>query len=143
MEGLGKWTYNLTDDGQWSGEEYFETKEEAIEYVKEHFGDIYEEEYGEQLNSDLTSLVFYVGKIGVFEPYISASTIIEQLQSDAYYKVGDLADGYLENIKKEDLDNLEQRLNIVLSYWIKSTKNEANFFTIKNVERIVLSTIEE
>ncbi|WP_407270017.1 hypothetical protein [Radiobacillus sp. PE A8.2] len=136
MVNEGKWLINIVEDGIWDSSEEFDTKEEAIAYGKLEFEGIYEEENGEEFNSELYKKEFFVGKIERFVPSVCVDSVVERIAENAYDEVGDVAESYLERISKEEYNSLEERLNQALNEWLDKTKNHPTFYTIVNTEKV-------
>ena len=125
-----KWTYKLESDGQevWTHGIY-KTKEEAIkEGIKEAKYLKNKHIYIEEAVQDTI-------------PVIDVDTVIENIQDDMYDAYGEFAEGYLEDVKKEDVLSLEKDLNTVLQKWIKKNKYEPNFYHVSYVETIRVEDI--
>ena len=138
MSNQGKWIVNIEEAEVWNHTEEFETKEQAIAYVKEDFEGFFEEETGLSFNSEIDNRVFYVGKIDRFAPYVDGDHVIEQVAESAYDEVGEVAESYLDHVSKEQLNILNKRLNSVFSEWLKETNNQPTFWKVVNVEKVVL-----
>jgi hypothetical protein len=136
MSNQGKWIINLNEDGTWGSLEEFDSKEEAISYGKENFEGIYEEENGEKFDLEIEKKVFYVGQIERYVPSVCASSLVEQIAENACDEVGEVAEDYLYDVSKEDIQLLEERLNDVLSNWIDETNNRPTFWKIVNIETV-------
>jgi hypothetical protein len=136
MSNQGKWIINLIEDGTWGSLEEFESKEEAISYGKKNFEGIYEDENGEKFDSEIEKKVFYVGQIERYVPSICVNSLVEQIAENAHDEVGEVAEDYLYDVSKEDIQLLEERLNDVLSNWFDETNNNPTFWKIVNIENV-------
>lgn len=97
----------------------FDTKEEAIQE-------------GKALQYD----TIYVGQcVDDFAPHIDTDDVIERLQEEAYDIGGEYAETYLEDVTKEQKEELEEQLNDVLSTWLAKYKHEVNFYSVDNIEK--------
>ena len=139
MSSDGKWIINLVEDDIWDSINEFNSKEEAILYGKENFEEIYEEEKGEKFDSRIYSKVFYVGKIERFIPSINVDSLLDDIVDNAYDEVGEVAEGFLSLISKEEYDLLEERLNEALSEWLDETRNQPTFWKVSNVEKVIVT----
>ena len=139
MSSDGKWIINLVEDDIWDSINEFNSKEEAILYGKENFEEIYEEEKGEKFDSRIYSKVFYVGKIERFIPSINVDSLLDDIVDNAYDEVGEVAEGFLSLISKEEYDFLEERLNEALSEWLDETRNQPTFWKVSNVEKVIVT----
>jgi hypothetical protein len=124
MSRNNKWTYELYNEENWSTNEDFNTKEEAIEAGKEAALD--EEEIA----------LFYVGKIVDYEPNVNAYRVVDDLIEDAAEQCGEVSDSFLDNVTKEQYKLLSEILDDVLYQWLRATNNQPNFYRIVNVETI-------
>lgn len=123
----GHWMYNSRPDDVWNTYDYYDTKEEAISGGKEYYA--------------LDEIeVFYVGQIENCNIVVGvdASRILEDISLNVYDEVGEAAEDYLDDVKREHENILEERLNKVVLEWIEEFKYKPNFFTIDNVEKIKL-----
>lgn len=136
MANEGKWLINLVEDGIWSSEYEFDTKEEAIAYGKSEFEGLYEEENGEKFDAETYKEIFYVGKIERYTPSVCAYSVIDNIVDNAHDEVGEVAESFLESVSKQEYGFLEERLNEALNEWLDETKNHPTFFKIVNVERV-------
>lgn len=127
---IGKWMYNLRGYEIWNGEE-FDTREEAIIEGKKEI-----EEEG------LPNDSFEIGQIAeVFVSGVDVDYILENVAENTTDEVGEVGEDYLDDVTKEDRDELEEKLNEVLFKWIKEHKYEPNFFKIENTEKIELDQL--
>jgi hypothetical protein len=72
--------------------------------------------------------------IGLIENYSIdidfADMIIERLQEDAYDVVGEVSDGWLDYVNRDDITHLDNKLRQVVNDWLKEIKEEPTFYTI-------------
>jgi hypothetical protein len=72
--------------------------------------------------------------VGLIEPYSIdidfADLIIERLQEDAYDEVGEVTEGWLDYVKRDDLTRLDDSLKQVINNWLKDVAEEPTFYTI-------------
>jgi hypothetical protein len=71
--------------------------------------------------------------------YDFAQDIVERLAEDAYDEVGDASDGWLDSIKREDLDKLNDRLTPIIKEWLKETREEPSFYKVLPFEECTLT----
>ena len=113
------------NDGKWcisrNGEDYdndfFDTKEEAIEYATDN----------DDYNCNET---FFVGKAEFFKPKIDADDIIDRISDDAYDNYGEWAEAYLHNINTVQKSELQYKLQSVFNKWMKKYSLDPVFFRI-------------
>lgn len=117
------WTYELNKNSDIFRGGVYETKEECIK-------DANEEAVEDGKNE------FLIGE--TFEPDTSIDTeyLLEIVGDRAYDDVGEVAEDYLRNVKKEDLKELDQELNEVFDKWKKKYGYEASFYHVGNIETI-------
>lgn len=72
--------------------------------------------------------------IGLIENYSIdidfADMIIERLQEDAYDVVGEVSDGWLDYVNRDDITRLDNKLRQAVNDWLKDVKEEPTFYTI-------------
>lgn len=121
----GKWVYS-TDDEIFRTNDYFDTKEEAIEEGK----------------ADLTwegeCPIFYVGKVKSVDTAININvdSIIDTLAEGVYEEVGEVAEDYLGDVKKEHYQELEDKLSDCIIEWMDKFGYSPNFFRVVSIEEI-------
>ena len=117
------WEYDETDI--WK-HDLFDTVEDCILDAKENY-----------LIESGTEIV--VGEAVLWEPYVSAELILEQLQEDAYEECGEVAgDWYAYNYRKHEskLDELSDRLTEIVKQWLKDNGTYPGFYMIENVRTV-------
>jgi hypothetical protein len=109
------WTYSYNGE-DYDSYEYFDTKEEAIEYVENDF-----------------TVGVWIGQVDYdFKPEIDADRVIEEIQNDAYRNSVEWGDTYLEDVTQEHEQELQEELQKALDKWIDKHNYHPNFFSIKN-----------
>ena len=72
--------------------------------------------------------------LGYIEPYqtnyVNGDLIIEYLQQDAYDEVGEAAECWLDDISREQREDLNDRLKKVVLEWLKDCKEEPTFYKV-------------
>ena len=129
----------------WSASDYFDTRDEAIqagikaltelaENIEENsdmsdvFGCYWEEEY--------IPTTFAIGQLISPSLYIDGGSIIENLQDQTYSECGEFAEGFLDDVSKEEEEELSERLNYVLNEWINRYNYHPEFYNIYGIEKI-------
>ena len=87
-------------------------------------------------NCDNEDYVF-VGIIGEYAPFIDGDSVIEDLQERALEE-SDYAEGYLDDVAQDAIDEFNTKLNDVLFEWLKKWNLKPNFYPIENVKRYAL-----
>ena len=145
-----KWMCNGNIDSEaWEASEYFDTKEEAIsagaKALREYLAnpaidydqyDVLGCEY--DIEVDGTPSSFAVAQI--FSPSfgIDAGSVLESIQENAYSEGGEFSDGYLDDVTKEQEEELEQKLNEVFAEWLTKYNHQPAFYYIDNIEKVRL-----
>lgn len=80
--------------------------------------------------------------IGYAEPYqvdyVNSDLIIEYLQEAAYEDLGEVTDGWLDCITKEQREDLENRILKVVLEWLKDCKEEPTFYKVEPFDELPL-----
>ena len=113
-----KWSYSL-DGATYTA--VYDSKEAAL---KDAVMDAKSENYAS----------FCVGRVMAFVPIVSAEDVVEQIGQSAYDDADEYSWGYLDDIKKCDMQKLEQMLTETFNKWAKETNNEPHFWMIEDVE---------
>ncbi len=131
-----------TDTEVWSSAEFFDTKQEAInaakEAIKRYNADPENENLEDEIGyfaedcSKVTS--FAVGQANVFGISVDVDLIIDNIQEQAWSECSDHASGFLDDVTKEHKEELE---TLILD-WFDKHNYKANFYTIINVDEVVL-----
>lgn len=64
--------------------------------------------------------------------------IIEYLQDNAYDEIGEVSDGWLSGITKEQEEDLESRVIKVVLEWLKDCKEEPTFYKVLPFDELTL-----
>ncbi len=56
--------------------------------------------------------------------------MIESVQADAYDEGGEYAENYLDDVTKEQREELEEQLDVVFNAWLEKHDLYPNFYTI-------------
>lgn len=120
------WTYEHPSREIWNSGEWYATKEEAIEAGKEF-----------AKTEGITA--FEVGeKLEIGMPGIDTDSILEHIAESVYDEVGEAAETYLEDVKREHQDELEEKLNEALFDWATKYGYHPSCWKVVNVETIKL-----
>lgn len=121
----GKWVYSTSDE-IFRTNDYFDTKEEAIEFGKA------------ELTWDGECPTFYVGQVQSvdFAIYVDPDQILENLAQSVYDEVGEVAEDYLRYVEKAHYRILEEELNKVVHQWMDKFNYNPTFFSVVNIEVI-------
>lgn len=130
--------YAFSYDGEYYNDEEHSTREEALEYAKEHW-----REYNHEDDLIDGYLDVYIGEAEYYKDELFVDGIIEQQQQDAYNECGEYAEDYLDDITNEEKAILEERLNKVWKEFKKEFNLEANFFTVINDKKYEFNIYSE
>ena len=121
MNNCWKWSYKLEEYEQDECvNDVFDTKEEAIKEAKE-----------------FKSEQIYIGAaIQDAIPVIDVDDVIDNIMNDMYEAYGEVAKGYLDDVKREQVKDLEKKLNVVLQEWLKDSNLEPKFYHIEEIEKL-------
>lgn len=123
--------YVFSYDGEKYHCEGHTTREEVLKYAKENWRD-----YVEVDNIPDGDLSIYIAEAIDYTDGLNIEYILEDLVEEAYNENGEVADGYLEDITKEQQAILEERLNKIWNEFKEEFGIKANFYTIKKNELI-------
>ncbi|ADH03255.1 gp109 [Bacillus phage W.Ph.] len=118
------WTFNHTAYDIWT-QDMFMTKEEAVEEGLKY-----------ALEMGWTS--YYVGEAIRYIPYIDGDSAMDHVIDAATEELGEVAHGWLDHIKHDERDDLTNMLTETFHKWLEKTKNNQDFFTLENVEEIII-----
>ena len=72
-----------------------------------------------------------LGLIETYEVnYDFAQDIVEKLGEDAWDEVGDASEGWLDSIKRAELDKLNERITPIIKEWLKENHEEPWFYKV-------------
>jgi hypothetical protein len=127
--------FNIGQNEVWTGECY-ETRQEAIEIGRaEAFA---ENKINTEHGFDIKAIeLFEVGQVGkVTASGVNVDSILEDIAENTGDELGEVAEDYLNDVTKEDSDELEEKLNEVLYTWMKKRGYEPNFWAMQNIEEL-------
>ncbi|KAB3535654.1 hypothetical protein F8154_05850 [Alkaliphilus pronyensis] len=120
------WTYEYCNRDIWTTGIWFFTKEEAIRA-------------GKIMAKNEGVVTFEVGqKLEISMPGIDTDWLLERISESVYDEVGEAAETYLEDVKKEHRDELEEKLNEVLFDWAKKYGYQPTCWKVVNIETMTL-----
>lgn len=119
----GQWTHNYAENEPWCSGAYFDKKEEVI---------------ADGLKEYAHSTHFFIGEIvpANIGCNVDANAILEDVAERVYDEIGEAASEYLRDVTNTHHQILEDRLNDVVSQWMKEFEYEPKYFHLNNVERI-------
>lgn len=74
----------------------------------------------------------FVGECELYRPSLLSCgyDVIEAVQTDAYDEGGEYAENYLDDVTKEQREELEEQLDVVFNAWLEKYDLYPNFYTI-------------
>ena len=108
------------------------TIEDCIEEAK------WEKEY---MNMDDEHV--YIGEVETHVPFIDVEYLIDNIKEQAWSDCGECCDGWLDGLKIQDEDKLEERLNKVLLEWLEEINGMPGFGRFIKVNKYNLETGKE
>lgn len=74
----------------------------------------------------------FVGECELYRPSLLSCgyDVIEAVQADAYDEGGEYAENYLDDVTKEQREELEEQLDVVFNAWLEKYDLYPNFYTI-------------
>ncbi|ARF70696.1 hypothetical protein B7C51_24800 (plasmid) [Paenibacillus larvae subsp. pulvifaciens] len=124
----GKWKFEIVGYDNWC-DDYYDTKEEAIEFGIKLLNSKINEEKEEEKDR-----YFNVGQVVIHKPKIYAEWVIEQVVQNAHNACGEIAEEWLLNVEKNKIKNLEDKLNSFFIEWLKDNNQIPTFGSIQNIE---------
>lgn len=112
------YTWNFDRDEEWNNET-FETIEECIKDAKN--------------DCDYHGQTIYIGEKKDFEIEVDAGEILTELQNQAFYIVGEISDGWLDNLSENDVDELSDILSKQVKSWLEQHNELPWFYHVDNV----------
>ena len=95
-----------------------------------------EEAFDEEYSMDDT---FALGLIERYEVnYDFATDIVEHLAEDAWDEVGEASDGWLDSVKRPEIDKLNERIIPIVKEWLKEIGEEPSFYKVLPFEECTL-----
>lgn len=78
----------------------------------------------------------FVGECELYRPSLLSCgyDVIEAVQTDAYDEGGEYAENYLDDVTKEQREELEEQLDVVFNAWLEKYDLYPNFYTIPTYE---------
>jgi len=119
----GRWTFNESQDGLWSNDD-FETREEAVEAAREYFCSEQE--------------IMYIGRCEVvpLPTYFDVDDIFERLNEHYSEDCFEYDDYLFEDVTKEDREWLESKLQDLILEFYKRAGIKSEQFTMVDVKEI-------
>lgn len=78
----------------------------------------------------------FVGECELYRPSLLSCgyDVIEAVRVDAYDEGGEYAENYLDDVTKEQREELEEQLDVVFNAWLEKHDLYPNFYTIPAYE---------
>lgn len=113
--------YAWSIDGENFYCDYFNSIEECIKSAKEDEHEVW---------------FIYVGKVKWYEPKISATSVLEQLENEIFNEFGEIAEDF--EFDNKNIEELENGLNECFQQWLKKTNQKPQFYDVYDVERVYI-----
>ena len=76
----------------------------------------------------------FIGIAEEWDSHIDTDSLIESIQQEATWEGDELADDYLENIPKDQFEELDKKLNEVFEEWKNKYGHSSPLFKIKDAK---------
>lgn len=129
------WNFNRDDELWYNGSE--DSIEDCIEAAKQVVTD-------EDYQTDEPPQKVYIGENIPYIPAVDVESILEHLQEQAYDQCGEVGydwDAY-DHKKKEEMQELEEKLNEVVSEWLKKYNYYPNMWNVENIKEHYLGSVD-
>lgn len=77
-----------------------------------------------------------MGKVKWYEPKISATSVLEQLENEIFNEFGEIAEDF--EFDNKNIEELENGLNECFQQWLKKTNQKPQFYDVYDVERVYI-----
>lgn len=108
-------------------ESYYETIEECLREARE--------------NNEDNEMIVFIGEAAECDVSFDCERLIEDIQSQAYSEIGEIAEDYLAHVTNEQESELEETVREVCEKWIKKHHLELGYIT--EIEKYNLETGEK
>lgn len=147
----GQWMLNKEYSERWEACEYFDTKEEAIEYGVSLLKKYNSLDDDGKSNMDLSDginmhpddceniYIFYVGQIEDVPLPDEVDMLLERMSESVYDEVGEIAEDYLDDVTTEH----KKELADLIHGWAERNGYLPDCYTIGATEEVNLSSFEE
>lgn len=123
----------------WNFDEHYEVWHNSCNTIEECISEAKWEKNYREMSEDFV----YIGEIEQYKPKVDVEYLIENITEQAYEECGESCEGWLDSLKKEDREKLEERLNKVFTDWLEETSNCPCFGNIIKVRKYNLKTEKE
>lgn len=128
MANKDNWCYSYNAE---NFEGNFETKEDAIEEATIYYNDYHDDEEENEHKK-----IIYIGKPKPVTISFNVDSILEDIAENAFEQCGEYSEGYLDNVKIEDGNILEERLHKEILKWMDEFNYKPHFWRVKDVEEV-------
>jgi len=105
--------------------------------------DCIEEAKWEKEDREIAENHVFIGEVEPYKPIVYADYLIDSIREQAYEECGECCEGWLDGLKKEQEELLEERLNKVLIDWLVETNNSPSFGKFMKIIKYNLETGKE
>lgn len=102
-----------------------------------------EEAKREKEDREIANKHIFIGEVEPYEPIVYADYLIDSIREQAYEECGEGCDLWLNSLKKEDEEKLEERLNQVFLQWLDESNNKPSFGKFMKINKYCLETGKE
>ena len=147
----GQWMLNKEYGERWEASEYFDTKEEAIEFgvsLLKKYNSLDDDGKSDMDLSDGLNIypddyeniyIFYVGQIEAIGFPDVVDNLLETISETVYDEVGEYSDGYLDDVTTEH----KKELSDLIHDWAKRNDYLPNCYIIGATEEININSFVE
>lgn len=84
----------------------------------------------------------FIGESYDYVPKIDGALLLENIKDDAWEECGECSDGWLDSIKKHEIESLNKKLEKVFVEWLEESKNKPGFGKFECIHEYNLITGE-
>lgn len=119
---MKNYTWEYSQEEEIWRHDTFDTIEECVADAKENYG--------------LSNGSVFVGECVLFDTYVNAYDVLEQLKQDAFDFAGECAEGWDLFVNMAEVDELSESLTEVVKNWLKKYNREPSFYSVGNIRVI-------
>ena len=130
-----KYAWNFNKDAEVWQNDTFDTIEECIKDARR----IVSEEAHYMIDCEAPSVV-YIGEVIPFVPTADCTDILDRIEEDAFDHCGEVAELWepYDYKKKDEIDELDQKLTDVVVEWLKKYGREPHIYNIQKIKEYSL-----
>lgn len=130
-----EYAWNFNKDAEVWANDTFTTIEECIKDARR----IISEEAHYTIDYEAPSVV-YIGEVIPFIPTVDCTDILDRMEEDAFDHCGEAAELWetYDYKKKDEIDELDQKLTDVVLEWLKKYNREPHIYNIQKIKEYSL-----